>query len=76
MLQSHPGHASGHRFEPCGRPVAFTRAVINKADRGQFVVRGLALGRYRINAWAANGTKAKLAAEAGTAGVRIELKQE
>ena len=50
-------------------------AVVAQAD-GQFLMYGLKPGTYRIEAWAKDGTRARLKAQAGDTNLRIQLKRQ
>ena len=49
--------------------------VVAQAD-GQFLMYGLKPGTYRIEAWASNGTRARLEVQAGDTNLRIQLKRQ
>ena len=49
--------------------------VTAQAD-GQFLMYGLKPGAYRIEAWAKNGTRARVEARAGDTNLRIQLKRQ
>jgi len=50
--------------------------AVTTDERGSFALRGLAPGRYRLKSWAKDGTQAELSVDAGTAGLRVELRQK
>ena len=58
-----------------GREEDAAGAVVAQAD-GQFLMYGLKPGTYRIEAWAKDGTRARLKAQAGDTNLRIQLKRQ
>ena len=48
---------------------------VARAD-GQFLMYGLKPGTYRIEAWAQDGTRARLEAQAGDTNLRIQLERQ